>query len=434
MSLWTECRSSCSKDHTEDGIIQRYVHLTRNFEAPTSYHVFALLTSIAAATARRVVIDRGGYRLFPNLYVLLHGPSGMGKSVAADHAIGMVRAAVGEQLRRYPEDITGEGLFRIMFEQSERKVPCIGMVFADEFADLLGGQDYKAELAKRLTRLYSCPDEFGVGRAANGERWIRSVFLTILGCSQEDWLRTLPRSAIRGGLFARILTVPETHRRHREFFPEVDPVLRDAIADDLQERLKDLPIGVVQMSAEARQYAEDWYHQEDKRWAELDPIVLPWCERRMDHALKLGYINSLLEGQKGPLIIDVEGAQWGTELVEHLTPRIQAAFLRMDETPVGELHRTMDQLIGQRVRLPETKLRGSLGHRWSSFQITEGLKHLMESGQVRRWAEPNGHGMAWYVGRMVPGMEAPPPSTSSEDTVTEEPTPSLPARVSSSEG
>jgi len=81
--LWRECSIECSEDHSNEGIIQRYVHQTREFEAPTSYHVFSLLAAVSAAIARRVVISRGGFRLWPNLYVLLHGPSGIGKSVAA---------------------------------------------------------------------------------------------------------------------------------------------------------------------------------------------------------------------------------------------------------------------------------------------------------------------------------------------------------------
>src|SRR5712672_2352338 len=161
MALWNECGIGCEESHEGEGVIQRYVHLTRELEAPTSYHVFSLLAAVSAATGRRVVINRGAYRLWPNLYVLLHGPSGIGKSVAAVNSVVLLRNAVGAGIRVYPEDLTGEGLSRIMHSQTDAGEPCVGFVFADEFGDLLGGQQYKEEFAKRLTRLYSCPEEFG---------------------------------------------------------------------------------------------------------------------------------------------------------------------------------------------------------------------------------------------------------------------------------
>jgi hypothetical protein len=384
--LWQDCPIGCGEAHEEDGIIQRYIHLTREFEAPTSYHVFSLLTAVAAATSRRVLISRGGYELWPNLYTLLHGPSGIGKGIASDHAMKVVRHAAGDMLREYPEDLTGEGLFTIMVNQTKEDVPCIGLVYADEFADLLGGQDYKAEFAKRLTRLYSCPDKQGVGRATKGERWVRWVFLNILGCSQEDWLRTLPIHAVKGGLFARFLTVPEEEARFRRFTPDVDKDFGLAVITELSERLKTIEKTVIKMTPEAFEFGEEWYSEIDARIAKFDPVVKPWCERQLDHAIKLGYLNTLLEGDQCEMI-DVEGLEWGINVVEWLAPRIEAAFMRMDETKVGELHRQAAEMVARNGKMAESRLRAGLGNKWSKGQIDEALHHLVEVHKIRRYME-----------------------------------------------
>ncbi len=425
MALWQDCAIACTKTHEGDGFIQRYVHLTRQFEAPTSFHVFSLLAALAASTSRTVVIDRGGYRLWPNLYVLLHGPSGLGKGIASDHAKGIVKAAAGDMLREYPEDLTGEGLFEIMADQTERRVSCVGLVYADEFGDLLGGQEYKAELSKRLTRLYSSPDRMGVGRSGSGERWICNVFLNILGCSQEDWLRTLPISAIKGGLFARIITVPEYARRFRKFYPAVDRELAANLIEELRTKLAEVTTGVVTLTPEAHDYSLHWYEDgEDERWREMDPIVLPWCERRLDHALKLAYLNTMLEGQSGPHRIDEEGIQWGIEVVEWLTPRIQEAFLRMNETAIGEMHRIIETMVVRKAKMSEADLRSSLGHRWGRGQMEAGIRHLIETHKIRRVGESNGQGLISWELLRVDKQPLPSPSTSHETSSATTTTPS----------
>lgn len=397
MDLWADCPIDCADPHSNSGILQRYVHLTRQFEAPASYHVFSLLTMIAAATGRMVVIDRGGYRLWPNLYVLLHGPSGMGKSIAAGHAQNLMEQAVGDRLRLYPDDLTGEGLFQIMYDQTENKVPCIGFVYADEFADLLGGQEYKSELAKRLTKIYASQDKQGVGRSKFGERWVRFVFLNILGCSQEDWLRTLPIHAVKGGLFARIITVPEDAPRHSKFYPEVDRAYAEALIGDIADRFDRLKEGMVRMTPEAFAFAEHWYETgKAERLASWDPIVRPWCERQMDHALKLGYLNTFLEGDGDPHVIDEEGVQWGISVTEWLLPRLEKAFINMNETSVGELHRIVETYVREKGLIMEHSLRSNLGHRWSKGQIDAAIRHLVECDKVNRTAVDVGGGRLMF--------------------------------------
>jgi hypothetical protein len=406
-----DCGIDCAEDHGDDGIIQKYVHLTRKFEAPASYHVFALIAAVASATGRRVAINRKGYKLWPNLYVLLHGPSGLGKGIASNHAIDLVKGVLGDQLKEYPEDLTGEGLFRLMNEQTKNGEPCVGLVYSDEFSELLGGQDYKQEFAKRLTRLYSCPDKMGTGRSKSGVAWAENVFLNILGNSQEDWLRTLPAHAVKGGLFARILTIPESKKRHWMFEPEVDVELGREIGTELAERLAEIGDGgTVELSDAARKMGLDWYENDEAaKWKLMHPVVQPWCERRLDHAIKLGYINSLLEGQSGPLIVDQDGLTWGLEAVEWLTPRIQEAFLKMDESKYGELHRMMMTMIlkaGGEMR--DQSLRAGLGNKYSASQLDEGIRHLIVIGAVTRQEKSNERGRTeWRICAIDPtGMEA----------------------------
>lgn len=406
--LWRECGLGCGETHEEEGVIQRYVHLTREFEAPASYHVFSLLAAVAAATNRRVVIDRRGYRLWPNLYVLLHGPSGLGKGIASGHAIDLIRAHLGDALRLYPEDLTGEGLFKLMAKQTEVGEPCVGLVYSDEFSELLGGQTYKEDFAKRLTRLYACPDDTGTGRSKydTGELWVKNVFLNIIGCSQEDWLRELPVHAIKGGLFARILVVPETRVRHRKYEPQIDMRLANEIGAEIVERLEGLPEhGIVGQTEAARALGMEWYGHVDEHRMGKHPLVLPWMERRLDHAIKLGYLNSLLEGDQGPVTIDEDGLRWGIEMVEMLTPKIERVFTSMQETQVGELNRQIGEVVAANGgAVQEYVVRQALGYKWRRGAMDEAIRHLIETGTVTRQerADPRFGTAFWLIETRAP--------------------------------
>jgi len=308
----------------------------------------------------------------------------------------------------YPEDLTGEGLFRIMHDQTQAHTPCVGLVYADEFGDLLGGQQYKEELAKRLTRLYACPEDFGVGRSMDGERWIKNVYLVILGCSQEDWLRTLPISALKGGLFARFFTVPETSRRHRRFEPRVDVDSGLQIGEELAQRLIEINEGVqvAVLSDEAYEYGREWYESgEDARWATMDPIVKPFLERRLDHAIKLAYLWELVDGSRGPYENGLEAMQRGLAFVEWLTPRIQKAFLSMHEGRSGELNRSILEIVRARNgEVEERVVRQALGYRWRRAEMDEGIRHLIETAQLIRLERSDGRsGIGWTLKEVESG-------------------------------
>ena len=185
------------------------------------------------------------------------------------------------------------------------------------------------------------------------------------------------------------------------FEPEVDVELGRALGGELAERLNEIGDGgTAELTDGARKLGLDWYEKgEADRWKKLHPVIQPWCERRLDHAIKLGYLNSLLEGDSGPLAVDEEGLTWGLEAVEWLTPRIQEAFLKMDETKYGELHRVMLTMISRNNReIREQTLRKGLGNKYSVTQVDEGIRHLIVSGAAIRKEKSDERGKTgWWI-------------------------------------
>src|SRR5690348_5881990 len=62
-------------------------------ESPKQYNIWSAATIVAAACKRNVYINRGHYDLFPNMYTVLVGHTGIGKGGAINPAASLLRVA-----------------------------------------------------------------------------------------------------------------------------------------------------------------------------------------------------------------------------------------------------------------------------------------------------------------------------------------------------
>src|SRR6267378_5661198 len=64
------------------GLLADYTFYNSGNECPESYHIWSCLATFSAILSRRIYIDRGYFKIFPNLYVCLVGDAGSGKNTA----------------------------------------------------------------------------------------------------------------------------------------------------------------------------------------------------------------------------------------------------------------------------------------------------------------------------------------------------------------
>src|SRR3990167_7035930 len=67
--------SSSVQERKLDNWLQSYLTYVENTEPPTSFHRWTGLGCIASALQRKVYMDWGTERIFPNLYIVLLGPA-----------------------------------------------------------------------------------------------------------------------------------------------------------------------------------------------------------------------------------------------------------------------------------------------------------------------------------------------------------------------
>src|SRR5512142_899149 len=70
-----------------DDWLTKYVEYTEDFEPPAAYQRWMGVLTLAVAAGHRVWLQEANIKVWPNLYVVLVGPSGIGKGQAMREAL-----------------------------------------------------------------------------------------------------------------------------------------------------------------------------------------------------------------------------------------------------------------------------------------------------------------------------------------------------------
>lgn len=194
----------------------------RELESPENYWRWAAIASIAATVKDNIWLDRGGldggvFKTYPNIYVMLHGESGIKKGPPVNMAKRLVQLAGGTQI------ITGRSSIQGILKQ-------MGTSHSEPGGRIVGGSKVficSSELTssiiddpvatKILTDLYD--------RSYNEGEWAQLLkmdqftlkdptvnMLTATNDSMSEEFFT--KAAIKGGYYARTFIIYENKRKH----------------------------------------------------------------------------------------------------------------------------------------------------------------------------------------------------------------------------
>ena len=198
-------------ERTLDNWLTGFLYWKRRSEAPLSYRTWVGLSVIAASLQRKCWCKIEG-KVFPNMFVVLVGPSGVRKGTAMDPGQAILRAA---KIKLASTTVTREGLIRSL-SKSEKMIPGQDFinhssltVFSKEFTVFLGYQNL--QLIADLCDLYDCDEQWEYGvKTEELQDVITNVWLNIIGATTPDSLvSSIPKNIIGGGLTSRMILVYE---------------------------------------------------------------------------------------------------------------------------------------------------------------------------------------------------------------------------------
>jgi len=345
--------------------IQQIIDETEEFESPSRYIYWAALSAISAVCRKNLYLERYTHQLYPNIFVLLIGESGLKKG----YPISLSRRLV--EYVHCTRVIAG----RYSIPAAIRELGKVYTLSKDEFLKEAYGFFCNSELDSALvkdddsfsvlTDLYDCHwNPKWNNWLKSGDSELTDPYLVMLGGSNEDNLKgAIPGKAVHGGFIARTFVILEEEARTVN--PLTKPPKITVNVAQLSKHLMQISNlkGEFTYGEGAAQYFEDWY-REFRTNRPRDPTGT--LSRIDDSVLKIAMLISL--GKRLDLILTIEDIAESIERVFECLPGMRKVFMGTGKAELAEKTAIIIKAI---MKQPELKIKRSKligdGWKWGDY-------------------------------------------------------------------
>lgn len=301
MSNQTTNNIQTNAQPSTESFLDEYLSYTRKQESPEMFHLWCALSVLSVVMGRKCFIDRGYYRLYPNLFTLLvAGSARCRKSTAIAIATRLLNDIVAQgRLKVVSGKITPERFIEELVQipdpsakpgEVKFRTPDI-LVVSSELSVMLTKQSYGEPLIHILTDLFDCPSEWTYKTKNKGDVTLSDVFITILGATTPTGVaHGIPATALQEGFASRVVFCFQGDTTRRNPFPKLN---QQEI--DLWLKLKDMLLarallqGEFTLTDDGREWFIEWYNKHmdsDPEDLRLDGMH----GRKHDHLLRVAMI------------------------------------------------------------------------------------------------------------------------------------------------
>lgn len=336
-------------------------------------------------------------KLYPNLYVVLVGPSGRCRKGTA--------MGLGERLlydidvRLAAETMTREGFIRRLHDAaSSHTDPDTGevinhssmTVFSKELTVFLGYNN--PQFLSDLTDLYDCKNKFEYGTKTEELRdEIYNVWLNLIGATTPSLIQSaLPQDAIGTGLTSRMIFVNEFRKAKRVLDPrrtQLEYELEEGLRRDLEAI--NFMTGEFRITDEWASKMTRWYDQTDDRPPFESRHFEGYFSRRPTHLRKISMIMSASRGDDG--LLTAQDFDKSLRLLLATERNMPKVFAGLGKSKMASVQEQMIEFFAgkQQATIPEL---------WERFrediqndrEMAEQLTILVKIGFIERRQAPDG--------------------------------------------
>ena len=301
------------------GIINKYVDYIRGTtEAPMIYHRWCCLSSVGALAGRKMWLQHGHFRVFPNLYVMLIGQPAARKSTSIKVSKKLLSAAGYRTFaadksskEKFLMDLAGQGDGNGS-DQNSKDVnitdinlwgddadslsePREVFVVADEFNEFSGQGNL--EFYTTLGNLWDWDDENNPFKQRFKTSQSVSIFqpyVSILGGNTpENFSRAFPPEIIGQGFLSRLLIIHGERTGVKLTFPPVPAQSQTDTIVQCFAAIRNMAAGsAVKITPAAMRMLDTIY----QTWEDLDDVRFKsYSNRRFSQLLKLCLVHAAAE-------------------------------------------------------------------------------------------------------------------------------------------
>ena len=324
--------------------LDSFVQLTEsNKEPPYLFRKWAGISAIASALQRKIRLEFGmSLTFYPNLYVVLVGPSATGKGTAMKFASDIM-----EQLPNIRLSAQATSLQALIRKMKDTNLTDVDMVtgqqqfhssltiMSTEFTVFLGY--HNQELIASLCEWYDCPSRWSYETIARKKEEIVGVWVNLFGATTPDSIQaSLPVESIGGGLTSRIIFVYEEKRGDLVIIPsktEDDIRLQQKLVNDLESIA--MLSGTMQYSEGFLKYYTSWCREAAENKPFHDRKFDGYCGRRRKHLLTLAMICNVSRSEE--MIMTSEDIERAAALLAEVEVKMGMVFKGMGRSDLSSL-------------------------------------------------------------------------------------------------
>lgn len=381
--------------------LETYLDYIDGTENPTDFNLWSGISAISASLKRRVYIWRNFVQYFPNQYIVLVGPPGIGKGASIHPVTDIVNEA--GTVNYLSDKMTAERVIQKLADGFTKVQPSVNMNGGVATVNI--AQDHTATiLAKELPVFLSSSEwlhallcqlwdehTFEYETKNKGSYKITELCVSMLAGCVPEFIRMLSRdnmAPITGGFTARTIFVYASEKSKLLPGGWGQPVaninkLKDELINDL--------IHIASLQGEMRFDNNalalwDSKYKEHNATGDFDSDVSTNFKSRLSsHIIKASIAISVSESDN--LIVTASQLRRAIEIIERIRDKVDIVFRSVGESPLAvSQDRVISFLQKQGVASREEILRYNYRH-MTDEQLTAIILVLTRGGMVRELSQ-----------------------------------------------
>jgi hypothetical protein len=377
------------------------LELVKNTEPHVRFHLWVGLMLVAATMGRKTELVMGPEAFFPNLYVILVGPSASGKSTAIRYGKKLLDKA-GTVITAPAGRVTDQQLY-IELEEAGRVVKWPNgdtfqhhtmLVIASELVMFLGENKGTAKKAATdrladMCELYDV-DSFTYRTKGQGINTITNPGFFLLGATTPLWITTaMPTLAIAGGPTSRTLFIYSGGKSKVISLTKMVPFddeLEKKLIHDLRQISK--LVGHFQVSTAADAFYDKWYTQVHPNIDLKDQRLDTYLGRMPIMLIKLAMVLSACRGDS--MIVEEQDFEGALKILNNANKHMPKAFGYQGHNIMGPQTELMRELLDKKLQVSQAEILSTLRMHIDKRDYERIRDTLLAEGYVEMLIDANG--------------------------------------------